>query len=101
MEIKVSKTGSVASLIMNKDFDLHARNFFREAYTPLLEDKNITTLDIILTDVNHMDSSALGMLLMLRDRALAVGKEVILSKASSTVTQIFDIASFEKLFTIR
>jgi anti-anti-sigma factor len=101
MDINVSRSGSVASLSMKGKFDIQARTSFKNAYTPLLDDQGITTLDIILAEVDHMDSSALGMLLLLLDRAQAVGKEVILSKANSTVTKIFDIASFEKLFTIR
>ena len=101
MDIKVSKIGSVASLSMNGKFDIQARIAFKDSYTPLLADKEIITLDIVLTDVDHMDSSALGMLLLLHDRAKAVGKTVILSKPNSTVAKIFDIANFEKLFTIR
>jgi anti-anti-sigma regulatory factor len=51
--------------------------------------------------VEKMDSSALGIMLILLDRAKAVGKEVFLSKANSYVTNILDIASFENNFIIR
>jgi len=100
MDIKVSRIGPVASLNMNGDFRLHVRSSFKDAYTPLLEDSGISTLDIVLADVEKIDSSALGMLLILLDRAQAVGKKVILSKANSYVSMILDIADFEKQFTI-
>jgi anti-anti-sigma factor len=48
-----------------------------------------------------MDSSALGMLLLMHERAQEAGKKVELSKANSTVKQILDIANFGKLFTIQ
>ena len=100
MDIKVSQNGSVACLSMNGEFKLNARSSFKDAYTPLLKDNGVSTLDIILEDVDKMDSSALGMLLLLLDRAKAVGKKVILSRANSYVTKILDIADFEKQFTI-
>jgi anti-anti-sigma factor len=50
--------------------------------------------------IEYLDSSALGMMMLLRERSQAVGKTVVLSKPSSTVAQILDIANFSKLFTI-
>jgi len=50
--------------------------------------------------VEYLDSSALGMLLLVRERAEAVGKPVVLSHPNPTVAQILDIANFRKLFTI-
>jgi anti-anti-sigma factor len=101
MDIKATTSGSVASISMNGRFDFSAHRAFRDAYEPLLQQKGITSLDINLADVAYMDSSALGMLLLLHERALADGKQVILSRANSTVMQILDIANFRKLFTIR
>ena len=101
MEIRVTSAGSVATLYMKGRFDFSAHRSFKDAYDPLLNEKNITSLDISLADVDYMDSSALGMLLLLHERAQAGGKEVVLSRANPTVTQILDIANFRKLFTIR
>jgi anti-anti-sigma factor len=50
--------------------------------------------------VAYLDSSALGMLLMVRERAQAANKEISLSQANPTVMKILDIANFSKLFTI-
>ena len=101
MDVKVTTAGSVAIINMKGRFDFSAHRVFKDAYEPLLLQKESTTLEINLADVAYMDSSALGMLLLLHERAQAVGKEVVLSRANSTVLQILDIANFGKLFTIR
>ena len=101
MEIKVTKVGIVATLNMNGRFDFSAHRVFKDAYEPLLLENDHKTLDINLAEVTYMDSSALGMLLLLRERAQVDGKEIVLSQINSTVLQILDIANFRKLFTIR
>jgi HptB-dependent secretion and biofilm anti anti-sigma factor len=50
--------------------------------------------------VDYLDSSALGMLLLLREKAEAAGKKVSLANLSGTVKQVLEIANFGKLFTI-
>lgn len=101
MEIKVTTVGSVATINMNGRFDFSAHRSFKDAYDPLLQQQGITSVEINLANVAYMDSSALGMLLLLHERAQGVGKEVVLCRASSNVMQILDIANFGKLFTIR
>ena len=101
MDIKVTNDGKVATIGMKGRFDFSAHRAFKEAYDPLLQQKGFTSLEINLANVAYMDSSALGMLLLLHERAQAEGKEVVLSRANSTVMQILDIANFGKLFTIR
>jgi len=101
MDIKVMTAGSVATIQMSGRFDFSAHRSFKEAYDPLLQQKGITNIEINLANVAYMDSSALGMLLLLHERAQAEGKEVVLCRANSTITQILDIANFGKLFTIR
>lgn len=101
MDIKVTTADSVATLTMSGRFDFSAHRSFKDAYDPLLKQKGITHLEINLADVAYMDSSALGMLLLLHERAQAEGREVVLCRANPTIMQILDIANFAKLFTIR
>ena len=100
MDIKVTTAEAIATIHMNGRFDFSAHRSFKEAYDPLLQQKDITSLEINLADVVYMDSSALGMLLLLHERAQANGKEVVLCRPNYTVMQILDIANFAKLFTI-
>lgn len=66
----------------------------------LLNDDTVTLIEISLAEVDYLDSSALGMLLMLRERALTANKQVALSNPNKMVSQVLDIANFHKLFTI-
>ena len=81
-------------------FDFNAHRSFRGAYEPLVDDGAVTALQIDLDGVDYLDSSALGMLLMLRDKAGAGGKAVTLANARGGVKQVLDIANFGKLFQI-
>lgn len=100
MNISVTTSGQVATIQMSGRFDYHVQNAFKGAYTPLLQNPIVSDIEINLSGVDYLDSSALGMLLMLRDRVQVVNKNIVICKPSQTVAQILDIASFTKLFTI-
>ena len=57
-------------------------------------------MEINFLNVDYLDSSALSVLLMLREKLLAAGKEITLSGARGNVRQVFDIANFNRLFRI-
>jgi anti-anti-sigma factor len=78
------------------EFSQH-RDFKRSCQAPLADDA-IHTIVIDLKDVTYMDSSALGMLLLLREQAKAVGKNVELRGANGVVADVLKVANFDKLF---
>lgn len=100
MDIATKINGGSGVLELRGRFDFSAHRAFRESYDALLTNPVVTDLNINLAGVEYMDSSALGMLLMLRERTTGAGKKLVLSRPNSTVTQILDIANFPKLFTI-
>jgi anti-anti-sigma factor len=100
MEIRQTKNGNQAKLTLSGRFDFNMHREFKEAYMALLNDDTLTSIEIGLAEVDYLDSSALGMLLMLRERALNVNKQVSLSNPNKMVSQVLDIANFHKLFTI-
>ena len=95
---KIEGTKGVVSLSGRFDFNRHRE--FRSACDPLLEDSQVQSVHVDLGQVDYMDSSALGMLLMLRDKAKSSGKTVCLANARGSVRQVLDIANFGKLFPI-
>lgn len=101
MDIRVTTNESSATLVLGGRFDFNSHRTFREAYDPLLKQKGIANLEINLAGVSYLDSSALGMLLLLRERADSEGVTIVLSRPSITVAQILEIANFGKVFTIR
>jgi len=100
MEIKQTKNKNHAILYLTGRFDFKAHRGFKEIYTTLLEDPAILSLEVNMSDVEYLDSSALGMLLMLRERTISENKKLSLSSPNPTVEKILDIANFHKLFTI-
>lgn len=54
-----------------------------------------------LADTTYLDSSAMGMLLVLRDKARAKGKSVVISRPDGVVREALQRARFEKIFDFR
>jgi len=71
MEIKHSKSENRTTLSLSGRFDFNVHREFKEAYMAVLNDSVALAIEIDLAAVDYLDSSALGMLLMLRERAQA------------------------------
>ena len=100
MQVTVTKEGTKAFIKLSGRFDFNTHRDFRAAYEPLVSDTAIREVVVDFTGVDYLDSSALGMLLMLRDKVTGAGKEVSLCNVGGNVKQVLDIANFGKLFRI-
>lgn len=100
MQISTSNVGATAVIRLAGRFDFNDHRTFKTAYEPLLQQAGTQTVEIDMSGIEYLDSSALGMMMLMRERAQALGKAVVLSKPSSTVAQILEIANFSKLFSI-
>lgn len=100
MDIVTMNLDNKATIRLSGRFDFNDHRVFKSTYVQILQQDKITTLEVDLGDVNYIDSSALGMLLLLREQALAAGKTVALVRPNKTVQQILEIANFGKLFNI-
>jgi HptB-dependent secretion and biofilm anti anti-sigma factor len=76
------------------DFQLHAE--FREAY----ENKEIKKFVLDMNKTQYMDSSALGMLLQLKEHIDHQNGDISIKNANNNIKQIMQIAHFDKLFTM-
>ena len=101
MQIATEITGSKAVLNLNGRFDFHSHRDFRSAYEKVMEGAEVRDIEINFRQVDYLDSSALGMLLLLREKAEAAGKNVALVGLQGMVKQVLEIANFGKLFTVR
>ncbi len=101
MEIQRQLDNGHARISLAGRFDFHAHRDFRQCSDEILADPAVKELDIDFARVDYLDSSALGMLLLLREKAEGQGKRVVLSGLQGTVKQVLDIANFGKLFTLR
>jgi anti-anti-sigma factor len=100
LQVNVSKEGSKAVLALSGRFNFEAHRAFRDAYTPVLGEAAVTTLVLDFRSVDYMDSSALGMLLMLRERLGGTGKTMSLTHCTGTVKDVLNVANFGKIFKI-
>lgn len=99
MQANVTNLDGKTVIQLQGRFDFNAHREFREAVEQAVKEA-VTQILVDLGAVDYLDSSALGMLLMLRDKAKGAGKEVSLSNARGSVKQVIEIANFGKLFTI-
>lgn len=99
MQASVAVSEGRAVIRLQGRFDFNSHRDFREAVDAALT-AQASAVTVDLMGVEYLDSSALGMLLMLRDRAKNASREVSLVNCRDAVKQILDIANFGKLFSI-
>ncbi|MDD5298016.1 MAG: STAS domain-containing protein [Rhodocyclaceae bacterium] len=100
METNVSTTDSRAVIRLDGRFDFNAHREFREAVEKAMLPEGVKEIQVDLAKVAYLDSSALGMLLMLRDKAQGKSRSVQLTNCKGSVRQVLEIANFGKLFAI-
>jgi anti-anti-sigma factor len=100
MRATVTSSGERARIALEGRFDFNANHAFRDAYEAVLGSE-AQTIEIDFEGVEYLDSSALGMLLLLRDQASERQQSVELANCRGIVGQVLEIANFRKLFAIR
>ena len=100
MHATVTKENNRALVRLSGRFDFNTHREFRNAVEPLAGDATVTQVVIDFTDVEYLDSSALGMLLMLRDRMNSAKKGLTIAGVHGNVKQVLEIANFGQLFHI-
>ncbi len=93
----VSDDGKVTISVAGK-FDFQLYDEFRAAYADT-EGSGVEYI-VDLTDTEYLDSSALGMLLLLREHAGGEESKIEIVQASPEVRKILDVANFGKLFEL-
>ncbi|MBU0752729.1 MAG: STAS domain-containing protein [Gammaproteobacteria bacterium] len=100
MEVNVVSADGNTVLQLRGRFDFNAHREFRQAIDAAVAEPTVKEVRVDLAGVDYLDSSALGMLLMLRDRCKGADKTVSLANCRGAVKQVLDIANFSKLFQI-
>ena len=100
MRASLRREGDTAVIRLKGRFDFAGHREFKRCYEGALNQPSVQQIDIDLRSVEYLDSSALGMLLLLRERADGAHKRVTLSNCRGAVRQVLDTANFSKLFQI-
>jgi anti-anti-sigma factor len=101
MRTTVERRNGKFKIVLAGRFDVSSHRVFRDSYASGLGANDVQEFEIDLHEVEYLDSSALGMLLMLREKAQASNQTVALSNCGGTVKQILDAANFGRLFAMR
>ena len=96
--LDAKKPENTATIRLAGRFDFNSFKNFQNQYEPLLADPAIAVIDINMSGVSYLDSSALGMLMLLREKADAAGKRVRIEQSQGMARDILDMANFHKRF---
>ena len=95
---EVSPDQKKLTIAVKGRFDFGRHQEFRESYERLPHKPESIVVD--LKEATYLDSSALGMLLLLRDHAGGEDANIKLSYANADVRKILAISNFEQIFDV-
>jgi anti-anti-sigma factor len=94
---KAERNGDCVTIRIQGHFSFPIYHQFREACSGPTPGQQYV---IDLKDATYMDSSALGMLLYLREQAGGESAQIEITHASPQINKVLMIANFNKLFRI-
>lgn len=94
-----SNNGKDIQIIVHGRFDHRVSQKFRDIYRHDTDHEGIT-YHVDLSAADYMDSSALGMLLLLREHAKDNGGKVLIERPSEKIDNVLKLSDFGQLFTI-
>jgi len=95
---QLSGDGKRLIITVGEKFDFGSHQIFRQQYEEIAESSVSYIIDLHKT--RYMDSSALGMMLLLRDHAGGETSDVKLVNANEDIFKILKISNFHQLFEI-
>lgn len=99
MSLSSNLSGDTLTLSIKGRFDFNLHREFREAYKAG-EGKDLKYV-IDLAGTEYMDSSALGMLLLLREFAGGENSDITITHCNPEIRKILTISNFDRLFKIK
>lgn len=97
-DVTVSEVEDSRTIEIRGRFDFGMQRSFRSFYQD--DAAGIRRFVVNLRETEYMDSSALGMLLLLREHAQARDAEILIVHSRPEIRRIFEIANFDKLFNL-
>ncbi|WP_247646368.1 STAS domain-containing protein [Deefgea sp. CFH1-16] len=88
--------GNVGRVILSGQFDFSAHREFRQVCESLIANAEIKEVLVDFQNVNYLDSSALGMLLLLKEKISAASKSLALVNCRDTVSRYLKLHALVK-----
>ncbi len=98
ISINAADDQKTVTIKINGRFDFSLHNDFRKSYKDVELKAGQYSVDLSGTD--YLDSSALGMLLLLKEHAESQSSTVQLIGFNDEIKEILTIASFDKIFIL-
>ncbi|EXJ16124.1 STAS domain-containing protein [Imhoffiella purpurea] len=95
---RIDESKRIVTIAVDGRFDFAQHKAFRDAYKDV--DPRVMKFVVDLSSASYLDSSALGMLLLLREYAGGDPSRVTIGGCGDDVRRVLKIANFEKLFTL-
>jgi len=95
---QTSTDGATVTIQINGRFDFKVHREFRQVYEQTQRPDAIYIVDLGRTE--YLDSSALGMLLLLREHAGGDQAKIRIVHCSPEIRKILTIANFHQLFSV-
>jgi len=87
-----------AIIILPNRFDYSYHRQFSQEQTANLDNAAIKEIVLDFSRVEYLDSSALGMMVMMQKKAVNANKEVCVKGAKGSTAEILNMANMQKLF---
>jgi anti-anti-sigma factor len=100
MTYTITLAAGTASIRLPQNFDHHTQSAFRRAYAGVLTDAGVKTIELDFAAVEYIDSSALGNLLLLRERATQSAQAISFTRCRTAVKGVLKMANFHRIFEI-
>ena len=101
MQANLKTEHDAAVIHLTGRFDFSGHREFKQCCEAALARPEVRRIDVDLDAVEYLDSSALGMLLLLKEQADARALPVALLNCAGMVKEILDVANFGVVFSMR
>lgn len=101
MRCDTTHQGTTSIIHISGRFVFDGHRDFRAAYEEALGRAETKHIQLDLGEVEYLDSSALGMMLLMKDRGDAAGKKIQIRGASDFAYKLLVTTNFHKIFDIQ
>ena len=95
---ELSDDGAILTIKISGRFDFSSHQDFRKAYESVSQPNLGFVID--MSSAEYLDSSALGMLLLMREHAGGDKADIRISNCRPQIKNILKVANFAKLFKV-
>ena len=91
----IERQGDTIRVVPEGDIDAANATLLREILRQVLEQGDVTHIDVTMRDVTFLDSSGLGMLVAAQRAAAAKGATLMLSEAGPVVRMVLEVTHLD------